>query len=188
MQTRLQLMLAIATGGVLVPLRAADPARVDPAEQSRWQGATAPITMTPNEMPRADALMEKRVTPDVLEQARSSLLEQRAPIDLKEAQPKTIEEIKLNERFPTVKMDRETNAWSGQRAAWQTGGDSDLRPGLVERYQSRMTDASRAADRSAEMTTSRQGFGALNRFVFRRNRAVTDEPTAVPAGGARDRP
>lgn len=179
---QLQILWAVvALGGVTV-LQAVDPAKVDPSERNRIDGQVAPITVAPEEMERADYLTEKIVEPDRLEMARSSLLETKAPIDLEETRPK--QTLTPGKRSPETQLwpKVETHAWSGERASWQTEQRSTLNPELMERYQSRMRDASKAADRSAEMTTTGGGFSALNRFVFRRNRPA--EPAVTPAGGA----
>lgn len=116
--------------------------------------------------------------------------ERMAPIAVGETAPKrevaTVRDQAGNHLAPRV----EPPEWAQRRAAWQPGGKSDMRPVMAERFQSRIRDAAAVAAtrQTALNTTPNAGFGALNRFVFRRNQTEISsrgDLPATPAGGGR---
>jgi hypothetical protein len=185
----LQTLWMVTMGCLAGALHAEDPTKVDPATVNRWSGQPAPLQASPTPLKQAEGWTGEVRTPDSLEMARSVLQDRRAPIDLSEARAK---EVRRNELLPAAVVRgvaAEAHDWSSQRATWQTSQRfGDDKPQLVERYQSRMRDASRAADRSSELLLNRDGFAGLNRFIFRRNRADNSPKGTIAAGAGANRP
>jgi hypothetical protein len=162
----------------------------DPARRSNVGDLRAPIdnraTITPPRRSPAD----ERVQPDNLAIVRSMLGERGAPIEVREATPKREVATTRGQADDYLAPRVEPPEWAQRRAAWQPGGERDMRPIMAERFQSRLRDAAAvAATRQNEFNTApNAGFGSINRFVMRRNQSESSSREglpAIPAGGKR---
>lgn len=160
------------------------------ARRSNVGDLRAPIdnraTITPSRRSPAD----ERVQPDNLAIVISMLGKKNAPIALREATPKREITTPRVQAGDSLAPRGEPPEWAQRRAAWQPGGERDLRPVMAERFQSRIRDAAAIAvtRQTALNTTPNAGFGALNRFVFRRNQTEISsrgDLPAIPAGDGR---
>lgn len=176
------LVMAAATTG-----QADEVTAINPTQTSAWSGHVAPIAGGAVILPRRDEPSTLQVRPDVLTQAQSVLGDRRAAVTVESEQEKTVLIPAARRAEDTRASESSPHGWSGRRASWQPGGAGDLQPGLVERYQSKLRDAAKAADRRAELVVNQAGFAGLNRFIFRRNRPDESVPVSGP-GRAPERP
>lgn len=180
------ILLMVLTVVVPATLRAQSSREADPARRSSVGDLRAPIdnraTITPSRRSPAD----ERVQPDNLAIVRSMLGERSAPIEVREATPKREVATTRGQAGDYLAPQVEPPEWAQRRAAWQPGGERDMRPAMAERFQSRIRDAAAvAATRQTEFNTApNAGFSSINRFVMRRNQPESSSREGLPATSA----
>lgn len=194
-----RLLLAVALGSLgVVGVRAADPAQFDPSKKNDQLAPTPEQTDTrlaPNQeanqrpIERNDLLQDQRFkAPDKVERKDAVVGEKRAPIDIKEARDKTVIERKDVPKPELKTWDK--NRHNGEKFGRQPTGDDVKKYEMVDKYQSRMTDAKTAVAQRQPKMEKRTTFESINRFLFKRNGPGTPDGKAMvtPAAGGPNPP
>ena len=194
-----RVLLVAALGGVgVVGVRADDPSKFDPAKQNDQLAPTAERTDTrlaPNQeanqrpIERNDRLQDQRFkAPEKIERKDAVVGEKRAPIDIKETRDKNLIERKDAPKPELKTWDK--NRHDGEKYNRQPKGDEVKKYEMVDKYQSRMTDAKSAAAQRQPKLEKRTTFESINRFLFKRNGPGTPDGQAMvtPAAGGPNPP
>ncbi len=184
------LLLAAALCAGLPWTRAADPAKVDPAQQVE-KYAPGPDTAKPVEKvleKRADRVQDARAAiAGLIDEPTAPLAERRSPIDMAEAREKKIVERK-DAPLATTPIEHKDSPLNGQAARDRfQSADNAYRGGgsAAEKYRQGLRDADAASVKFQPDLGRQTTFDQLNRFVYKRNGPGTEGGAALvtAAGG-----
>jgi hypothetical protein len=161
--------------GAAIVLGADATAPVDYTQRNQPFAPAATVTPEKKELPRADAVQDKRVEKTTVDKQPAAVGDRRAAVAVEEARDKNVRE-KNASRPETV--EQPMSALNHRDSAITTSGSKQ--PALVAKYQEGLAAAS-ASNMARFPALDRATTAKINRFVFRQNGV---EDTAVTAGAA----
>ena len=167
-----------------VAIRGAD--AITPVDYTQRNSPFAPAaTVTPDkkELPRADAVQEKRVDKTAIDKKPASVGERRAAIAVEETREKNVRE--KSTRQPEV-VEQPMSRFNHRDSPITTAGDTK-KPPTVTKYQDSLAAAS-ASNMARFPALDKATTAKINRFVFLKNSQeptpITADAAVIPAAGA----
>jgi hypothetical protein len=176
---------ASLSGFSFLPARASDATKpVDYTQRNDPFAPAATITPEKKELPRADAIQDKRVEKTTIDKQPAAIGDRRAAIDVQETREKKVRE-KNSLRPETV--EQPMSAFNHREATITTAADTK-KPPTVAKYQDSLTAAS-ASNMARFPALDRATTVKINRFVFKKNSSeaapvTADAPVTPAAGGS----
>ena len=158
-------------------LRSAEATKpVDYTQRNATFTPAAPVTPENQELPRDNAVQDKRVEKSTIVKPPAALGDRRAAIAVQEARDKSVREKASTQPAP---VEEPKSAFDHREAAISTATDI-RKPPLVTKYQASLAAAS-ASNMARFPALARTTTAKINRFVFLKN---SPEPTPVTSGAA----
>jgi hypothetical protein len=156
---------------------------VDYTQRNTPFAPAATVTPEKKELPRADAVQDKRVEKTTVDKKPAAVGDRRAPITVEETQEKNVRE--KNSSRPE-KIEQPMSAFNHRDATITTAADTK-KPPTVAKYQDSLAAAS-ASNMARFPALDRATTAKINRFVFLKNSPdptpLTTDAAVTPAGGA----